>query len=141
MNWLLSFVIHFIYNLKADSLKSDNAAVRSRYRAVGDIRTNNHCVVLGVRSQKLVIVDSSNGLLNELMCEGLNVGSGQGMDVVMHSAVSSDHGKRSHDPIERSHGGASLKESKESCQSSSAILLDASCLGATTNQPSTSEVV
>nr|XP_037277511.1 protein cycle-like [Rhipicephalus microplus] len=115
-----------------------------------------------IGSQEVVIVDSSNGQLDELLCGGSTVGSGQGMDVVMHSAVSSDHGRGvmtqsrcpmaaplssgasrvgagktgRHIPV---HVLGNQAKSKEACQSSSGTLLDASCLGGTTNQPSTSE--
>ncbi|KAL3178158.1 hypothetical protein MRX96_038678 [Rhipicephalus microplus] len=121
-----------------------------------------------IGSQEVVIVDSSNGQLDELLCGGSTVGSGQGMDVVMHSAVSSDHGRgvmtQSRCPMAAplssgaSRVGAGKTgrhipvhalgkpgkfvrycRSKEACQSSSVTLLDASCLGGTTNQPSTSE--
>ncbi|KAH6936327.1 hypothetical protein HPB50_016157 [Hyalomma asiaticum] len=115
-----------------------------------------------IGSQEVVIVDSSNGQLDELLCGGSSVGSGQGMDVVMHSAVSSDHGRgvmrqtrgsmAAPLPSGASRVGAgkvgrhiathalgNQAKSKEACQSSSPTVLDTSCLSATTNQPSTSE--
>ncbi|KAL1443026.1 hypothetical protein MTO96_000922 [Rhipicephalus appendiculatus] len=115
-----------------------------------------------IGSQEVVIVDSSNGQLDELLCGGSAVGSGQGMDVVMHSAVSSDHGRgvmtQARGPMAAPlssgasrvgagkigrhiamHALGNQAKSKDTCQSSSATVLDASCLSATTNQPSTSE--
>ncbi|XP_050039264.1 protein cycle [Dermacentor andersoni] len=115
-----------------------------------------------IGSQEVVIVDSSNGQLDELLCGGPAVASGQCVDVVMHSAVSSDHARRVMTPTRgsmaapgsngasRAGGGkvghhvamhtlSNQAKSKEACQSSSATVLDASCLSATTNQPLTSE--
>ncbi|KAK8759751.1 hypothetical protein V5799_002614, partial [Amblyomma americanum] len=45
-----------------------------------------------IRSQEVVIVDSSNGHLDEMLCAGSAVG-GQSMDVVMHGTMSAEHGR------------------------------------------------
>lgn len=111
-----------------------------------------------IRSQEVVIVDSSNGQLDELLCSGSAVG---GLDAVMHGSLTADPGAAL--PPSRGTLGAPLgvgasragagkigrhialhalgnqTKSKETCQSSSSNIRDASCLSGRTNQPSTSE--